>query len=107
MRARLPIALAVALWAAAFGLDRGRDWIGATDLPDLSIPASVEVVDRNGTLLRAYTVADGRWRMAVSLDQVDADYLEAVDEYERVLPQRNALLRRIAERHGSPKELDF
>ena len=82
MRARWPATLAVALWAAAFGLDRGRDWIAATDLPDLSIPASVEVVDRNGSLLRAYTVADGRWRMAVSLDQVDADYLALLIAYE-------------------------
>ncbi len=42
-----------------------------------------------------------------TLVQVDGDYLEAVDEYEKILPQRNALLRRIAERRGSPKELDF
>ncbi|MEP7290428.1 MAG: DNA replication/repair protein RecF [Chloroflexota bacterium] len=42
-----------------------------------------------------------------TLGQVEVGYLEAVDEYEKVLPQRNALLRRIAERHGSPKELDF
>jgi DNA replication and repair protein RecF len=42
-----------------------------------------------------------------TLGQVDAAYLQAVDEYEKVLPQRNALLRRIAEKRGSPKELDF
>lgn len=42
-----------------------------------------------------------------TLGQTDSAYLEAVDDYERVLPQRNALLRRIADRRGSPRELDF
>jgi DNA replication and repair protein RecF len=42
-----------------------------------------------------------------TLGQVESAYLGAVEEYEKVLPQRNALLRRIAERRGSPKELDF
>ncbi|MBI1258968.1 MAG: DNA replication/repair protein RecF [Chloroflexi bacterium] len=42
-----------------------------------------------------------------TLGQVEGVYLEAVDEYEKVLPQRNALLRRIAERRGSPRELEF
>ena len=82
MRARWLMALAVALWAAAFAMDRGRDWVGATELPNLSIPASVEVVDRNGTLLRAYTVADGRWRMAATLADVDPDYLAMLIAYE-------------------------
>lgn len=82
MRARWPLALAVALWAAGAGLDRGRDWVGATDLPPLSLPTSVEVVDRNGALLRAYTVADGRWRMAVTPGEVDADYIAMLVAYE-------------------------
>ena len=82
MRARWLIAVAVALWAAAFAMDRGRDWVAATELPNLSIPASVEVVDRNGTLLRAYTVADGRWRMAATLAEVDPDYLAMLIAYE-------------------------
>jgi DNA replication and repair protein RecF len=42
-----------------------------------------------------------------TLGQVEGAYLAAVDEYEKILPQRNALLRRIAERHGSPRELEF
>lgn len=42
-----------------------------------------------------------------TLGQVESGYLEAVDEYERILPQRNALLRRISERRGSPRELEF
>nr|WP_246567209.1 penicillin-binding protein 1C [Gemmobacter fulvus] len=82
MRARWPLALAAALWVAAFACDSGRDWVAATELPPLTLPTSVEVVDRNGTLLRAYTVADGRWRMAVAPDQVDADYIDMLVAYE-------------------------
>lgn len=51
--------------------------------------------------------ADRRRFMDNTLGQIDANYLEAVDNYERILPQRNALLRRIAERSASPNELDF
>ncbi len=82
MRAHVLMGLAVALWAAAFAMDRGRDWVAATELPKLSLPASVEVVDRNGALLRAYTVADGRWRMAATLAEVDPDYLAMLIAYE-------------------------
>ncbi len=42
-----------------------------------------------------------------TLGQTDGAYLAAVDEYEKILPQRNALLRRISDRRGSPRELDF
>lgn len=82
MRARYPLALAAALWVAAFGMDRGRDWIAATDLPSLTLATSTEVVDRSGILLRAYTVADGRWRMAVTPDAVDPRYIAMLVAYE-------------------------
>ena len=82
MRARWPLVLAAALWAAAAGMDGARDWIAATELPDLTLPTSVEVVDRKGELLRAYTVSDGRWRMQVTPDAVDADYLAMLVAYE-------------------------
>lgn len=81
-RARYPLALAAALWVAAFGMDRGRDWIAATDLPSLTLATSTEVVDRSGILLRAYTVADGRWRMAVTPDAVDPRYIAMLVAYE-------------------------
>ncbi len=51
--------------------------------------------------------ADRRRFVDDTLGQVEGAYLEAVDEYERILPQRNALLRRIAEKRGSPRELEF
>ena len=82
MRARWPLVFAAALWPAAAGMDGARDWIAATELPDLTLPTSVEVVDRKGELLRAYTVSDGRWRMQVTPDAVDADYLAMLVAYE-------------------------
>ncbi len=82
MRARWFITLAVALWAAALSRDRLDIWIAETDLPTLVIATSPEVVDRNGTLLRAYTVTDGRWRLATSLRQVDPAYLDMLIRYE-------------------------
>jgi DNA replication and repair protein RecF len=51
--------------------------------------------------------AERRRFMDETLSQVDKDYLEALTSYEKVLPQRNALLRRLNEGHGSPRELDY
>ncbi|MBW4436372.1 MAG: DNA replication/repair protein RecF [Pleurocapsa minor GSE-CHR-MK-17-07R] len=42
-----------------------------------------------------------------TLGQVDAVYAQALETYEKVLPQRNALLRRIAERSANAKELPY
>ena len=50
---------------------------------------------------------DRRRFMDNTLGQVDGAYLQAVDAYERILPQRNALLKRIGDRQSSPRELDF
>lgn len=82
MRAFAALALAVALWAAGFAMDRARDWVAATDLPPLVLESSAEVVDRNGILLRAYTVGDGRWRMTVEPEAVDPRYIEMLVAYE-------------------------
>ncbi len=75
MRAAGFITLAAGLWLAAFSRDRFDDWIEATDLPGLTIATSSEVLDRNGDLLRAYTVADGRWRLSVDPANVDPFFL--------------------------------
>jgi penicillin-binding protein 1C len=82
MRARWFVAVASALWLAALGRDRFDLWIGATVLPPLAVETSVEVLDRDGTLLRAYTVADGRWRLALPPDRVDPVYLRMLLAYE-------------------------
>ncbi len=82
MRARWLILAAVLMFSAAAARDAFDRWIDATVLPVLVAEQSVEVLDRNGALLRAYTVADGRWRMAVTLDAVDAAYVQMLVRYE-------------------------
>ncbi len=50
---------------------------------------------------------DRRRFMNTTLTQVDLDYSLALNEYEKLLPQRNALLKRIIERRSNPAELEF
>lgn len=50
--------------------------------PDLEFETSALVLDRNGQLLRAFTVDDGRWRLPMSPDQVDPLYLRMLLGYE-------------------------
>ncbi|MHC0052162.1 penicillin-binding protein 1C [Actibacterium sp. D379-3] len=73
------VALLLAGGAARDAFDR---WIDATALPPLVASTSTEVLARDGTLLRAYTVADGRWRLGTSIDAVDPDYLTMLIAYE-------------------------
>nr|WP_231592663.1 penicillin-binding protein 1C [Pelagovum pacificum] len=68
--------------ALAHGRDRFDDWVDATVLPPLTVETSVEVLDRNGELLRPFLVADGRWRLAVGFDGVDRDYIDMLIRYE-------------------------
>jgi DNA replication and repair protein RecF len=51
--------------------------------------------------------ADRRRFMDTTLSQVEKGYLNALDTYERILPQRNALLRRIADRQADARELAY
>jgi penicillin-binding protein 1C len=43
---------------------------------------STTVVDRNGKLLRAYAMEDGRWRLPVKASQVDPTYLKLLFAFE-------------------------
>ncbi len=79
---RVLLLLALALFAAGLGRDKLDQWIAATDLPPLLTPLSTEVRDRNGTLLRVYTVEDGRWRLSATPDAVDQGYLDLLIAYE-------------------------
>ena len=72
---RALFAIALTLWAVAAGRDAVDAWVDDTVLPPMQTAFSTEVRDRDDRLLRAYTVADGRWRMAVQLDEVDPVYL--------------------------------
>ncbi|ESW59750.1 MAG: penicillin-binding protein 1C [Rhodobacter sp. CACIA14H1] len=80
--ARAVLVLAAGLWLAALARDGVDRWVQATVLPPLVPATSVMVEDREGRLLRAYTVADGRWRLAVSPDAVDPVFLEMLVAYE-------------------------
>lgn len=57
-------------------------WVDETEIPPLSLETGVEVLDRDGDLLRAYTVENGRWRLPVSYDAVDPGYIEMLVAYE-------------------------
>ncbi len=80
--ARRLVVLVIVLWGAALGRDAFDAFIDATLIPPLLAEQSVQVRDRDGTLLRAYSVADGRWRLAVTLDEVDPLYVEMLVRYE-------------------------
>lgn len=51
--------------------------------------------------------SDRRRFMDTTLTQVNRAYVQALDTYEKTLPQRNALLRRIAEKRSSAAELSY
>ncbi|MFN0115048.1 MAG: penicillin-binding protein 1C [Paracoccaceae bacterium] len=75
-----PLLLAALLFLAALARDRLDAWIDATHLPPLAIPTSTEVRARDGSLLRAFTVAGGRWRMEPG--EVDPGFLKMLVAYE-------------------------
>src|SRR5216684_3337044 len=68
---------AASLAAGALALDRLFP-------PDLSRyhERSSETVDANGRLLRAFTTADGKWRLKTTVDDVDPVYLALLKAYE-------------------------
>ena len=69
----LLLAAMVAVWVASFGplpLEQAR-------------AVSTTIVDRHGKLLRAYAMADGRWRLPVNAaTDVDPTYLKLLFAYE-------------------------
>lgn len=51
--------------------------------PPLAMPAvSPVVLDTDGTLLRAFTVDDGRWRLPVAVEDVDPRFIDLLIAYE-------------------------
>lgn len=57
-------------------------WVDRTELPPLTPDVSVVVEDRNGRLLRGFTVADGRWRLPVTTQEVSQQYLDQLIAFE-------------------------
>ncbi|PSL19106.1 penicillin-binding protein 1C [Shimia abyssi] len=82
MRRLWPFLLVALLLIGAGARDVVDRWIVTTELPPLLVDTSVEVRDRNGQLLRAYTVDGGIWRLGARPDQVDLTYLEMLVAYE-------------------------
>ena len=75
-------ALIALLWAGAIARDAFDDWVDATVLPPVLAETSVEVLDRDGRLLRGYTVEDGRWRFSVTLDEIDPKLVDMLVAFE-------------------------
>ena len=80
MRPLQPFALAAGFFAAALARDAADLWIDRTVLPPLTVATGVEVTARDGSLLRAFTVADGRWRLEPGA--VDPGFLAMLVAYE-------------------------
>ena len=75
--ALLAVGTAALLAGALAALDRAFP-------PDLAraAPVSTIVVDREGRLLRGFTTADGKWRLAARAADVDPAYLAMLVAYE-------------------------
>jgi penicillin-binding protein 1C len=88
---RLPRPILLALAAAIIGLaaslaaslawSRYEASLGPLDLA-ASREGSTIVVDRNGRLLRPFTLPDGRWRLPATTHDVDPRYLAMLIAYE-------------------------
>lgn len=74
--------MAVVMFAGGLVRDQVDAWVADTVMPSFEIAQSVEVIDRDGDLLRAFTVAGGRWRLATSLHDVDPAYVAMLLRYE-------------------------
>ncbi|WP_374300501.1 penicillin-binding protein 1C [Paracoccus sp. (in: a-proteobacteria)] len=74
------------LLLTAHGADRARAawdrWIDTTVLPPLAVPVGTEVLARDGTLLRAFPVGDGLWRLAPPQEGVDPRFLSMLVGWE-------------------------
>lgn len=77
---------------------RVMDMVGVLNVV-LFLPQDLSLVEGGPAERRRY--------LNDTLTQVNRDYLEALDKYEQILPQRNALLRQLSERSGSPEQLEF
>ncbi|MFY9210104.1 MAG: penicillin-binding protein 1C [Aestuariivita sp.] len=80
--APLLFALGLTLGGAGALHDMGARWVAATEVPPVLSETSVEVVDRDGRLLRVFPVEDGRWRLGIKPSGVDPDFIDMLLRYE-------------------------
>ncbi len=76
---RIFLTLAFVAGVSTLAFDR---WIEATILPSLHPETSRSILDRDGVLLRAYPVADGRWRLPIDLTKTDPNYIAQLIAFE-------------------------
>ncbi len=81
------------------GVDRRvRDLLGTLNVV-LFLPRDLELIEGSPSARRRY--------LDLTLSQTDPVYAEHISEYERMITQRNALLRRISEGQSRSDELAF
>lgn len=80
--ARLLWSFAVLAFCLAVGRDQWDAWVDRTDLPLTLAETSVEIRDRNGALLRVFSVENGRYRLPVRVAGVDPGFVEMLLAYE-------------------------
>ncbi len=56
--------------------------VANVELPSLTPETGKVVLDRNGVLLRAFTTSDGRWRLPVTVADVDPLFMKTLFAYE-------------------------
>jgi penicillin-binding protein 1C len=97
-------ALALALTAlVGTGAMTGLGALDRAYPPPLDLPTtSVEVVDRDGALLRALATPEGAWRFRVSLEDVDPRFVDMLISYEdrRFFSHKGVDLRAVARAGG-------
>ncbi len=114
-RANGPLELEVII-AGRPSKGRAKQWTASKKLRVNGVPRrSIDVVGQLTAVL--FTTEDlelisgppsGRRRyLDVTLSQLDPQYFRARQQYEKVMTQRNALLRRIQMGDAKPSELDF
>ena len=77
---------------------RASDLIGQLRVVMFSAD-DLEIIDGSPSQRRRY--------LDITISQIDREYVRALQRYQRVLQQRNHLLRRIQERRARPDELEF
>ncbi len=82
VRPAMAAALALACLAAPAAALALKLAIARVELPPLQPETGTIVLDRNGVLLRPFTVADGRWRLAATIDDVDPLFVRVLKAYE-------------------------
>ncbi len=79
---RFLFGLAACALAVAFARDGIEHWIARTALPVTLAETSVEMLGRDGRLMRAFDVENGRVRLSVSPGAVDPEFIAMLIAYE-------------------------